>query len=71
MSNSKINENNTKYDEKEIQEILPVILVLIEGGMDALRTAVYVLENENPVVVINGSGGAADFLASCFERDIR
>ncbi|XP_052078596.1 transient receptor potential cation channel subfamily M member 2-like isoform X1 [Mytilus californianus] len=70
MSNTNNVEINTRYDENEIQEILPVILVLIEGGMDALKTAVCVLESENPVVVIDGSGGAADFLATSYERDI-
>ncbi|XP_052075933.1 uncharacterized protein LOC127714024 [Mytilus californianus] len=59
------------HDEIETRKILPVVLVLIEGGIHALRTAWSVLKNENHVVVIDGSGGAADFLAACCDRASR
>ncbi|CAC5388886.1 TRPM3 [Mytilus coruscus] len=67
---SNINTKETD-DEPETRELLPVVLVLIEGGIDALRTARSVLENENHVVVIEGSGGAADILAACYNRASR
>ncbi|CAC5386342.1 unnamed protein product [Mytilus coruscus] len=57
--------------ELETHEILPVVLVLIEGGIHALRTAKSVLNHEHHVVVIDGSGGVADFLAACYFRDTR
>lgn len=52
----------------EIQEILPIILVLVEGGILALKTVKSVLSQENHVVVVDGSGGAADFLVAYYCR---
>ncbi|CAC5379427.1 TRPM1 [Mytilus coruscus] len=51
--------------------ILPVVLVVIEGGIGAMKTALSVLENNNPVVLIKGSGGAADFLSTCYQQNSR
>lgn len=56
------------HADLETQEILPVILVLIEGGINALKTAKRILSQENHVVVIGGSGGAADFLVTYYCR---
>ncbi|CAC5358697.1 unnamed protein product [Mytilus coruscus] len=65
----KITEHDTysKNGQCETNEILPVVLVLIEGGIDALETVLSVLENNNHVVVIDGSGGAANFLSTCYQ----
>ncbi|XP_071124316.1 transient receptor potential cation channel trpm-like [Mytilus edulis] len=59
---------NIKERDLETQEILPVILVLIEGGINALKTAKRILSQDNHVVVIGGSGGAADFLVTYYCR---
>ncbi|VDI26803.1 Hypothetical predicted protein, partial [Mytilus galloprovincialis] len=69
----KCNDNHTIHKHgtrrqrahNETDEILPVVLVLLEGGIEAMETAWRVLANDNPVVVIDGSGGAADFLSTC------
>ncbi|CAG2246291.1 unnamed protein product [Mytilus edulis] len=50
-------------------DILPVVLVLIEGGHDELETAVSMLKDNNQVVVIDGSGGAANFLAALYREE--
>ncbi|XP_052077425.1 transient receptor potential cation channel subfamily M member 1-like isoform X4 [Mytilus californianus] len=64
--------NITKYDtqSKHAQcETLAVVLVLVEGGIEAMKTVSSVLANNKHVVVINGSGGAANFLSTCYRRD--
>ncbi|XP_071124311.1 transient receptor potential cation channel subfamily M member-like 2 [Mytilus edulis] len=60
--------NNDKRKKSETKEKLPVVLVLIEGEIEAMETALRVLENDNHVVVINGSGGAANFLSTSYQR---
>lgn len=45
--------------------------MLIEGRIPALRTAKSVLNHGHHVVVIDGSGGVADFLAACYDHDTR
>ncbi|CAC5379431.1 unnamed protein product [Mytilus coruscus] len=62
--NTKDKDAECKIKPDETENILPVVLVLIEGGIDPLRTAWSVLNNNNHVIVIKGSGGAANFLAS-------
>lgn len=54
----------------QIQDVLPVVLVLIEGGYEDLETARNMLKNEMPVIVIDGSGGAANFLAACYRGSL-
>ncbi|CAC5426871.1 TRPM7 [Mytilus coruscus] len=66
-----LKDSNCKNAHYETNEILPVVLVLFEGGIDAMETALSVLENDNPVVVMDGSGGAADFLSICHQRHNR
>ncbi|XP_052078842.1 transient receptor potential cation channel subfamily M member 5-like [Mytilus californianus] len=63
-----IKDTDCKHVQYETNEILPVVLVLLEGGIDAMKTTWSVLANNNPVVVIDGSGGAADFLSICHQR---
>ncbi|CAC5383684.1 Fibrinogen-like protein 1,Fibrinogen-like protein A,Angiopoietin-4,Angiopoietin-related protein 6,Techylectin-5B,Angiopoietin-related protein 7,Ficolin-1-A,Angiopoietin-related protein 1,Ficolin-1-B,Ficolin-2,Ficolin-3,Ficolin-1,Fibrinogen C domain-containing protein 1 [Mytilus coruscus] len=66
----RITKHNThsKHTRCETNEILPVVLVLIEGGIDSLETALSVLTNNNHVVIIDGSGGAANFLSICYQK---
>jgi transient receptor potential cation channel subfamily M protein 2 len=42
---------------------IPVVLLVLEGGVNTLRTATSAINNSTPVVVIQGSGRAADFIA--------
>ncbi|XP_052077430.1 transient receptor potential cation channel subfamily M member-like 2 [Mytilus californianus] len=55
-----------KTEAKITCDKLPIVLVLIEGGVDAMRTASTVMKGKNPIIAIEGSGGAANFLASCY-----
>ncbi|CAC5409977.1 unnamed protein product [Mytilus coruscus] len=68
---STIHDTERKYANYKPNEILPVVLVLIEGGIDAMKTVRSVLANNNHVVVIDGSGGAASFLSTCYQRATR
>lgn len=66
-----IPDTERQYAIYKPKEILPVVLVLIEGGIDAMKTTRSVLGNNNHVVVIDGSGGAASFLSTCYQRATR
>jgi len=41
---------------------VPVVLLVLEGGMNTLKTAREAIVNNTPVIVIAGSGRAADFI---------
>ncbi|CAC5379456.1 TRPM2 [Mytilus coruscus] len=59
----------SEYPKIQTGDILPVVLVLIEGGRQELETAVSMLKDDNQVVVIDGSGGAANFLAALYREE--
>ncbi|CAG2246289.1 TRPM1 [Mytilus edulis] len=63
------NHKRRKDSKPDTNLILPVVLVVIEGDIGAMKTALSVLKNDNPVVLIKGSGGAADFLSTCFQKN--
>ena len=46
---------------------MPVVLLVLEGGPNTLLTAATSLEKDMPVVVIQGSGRAADIIAHAFK----
>jgi transient receptor potential cation channel subfamily M protein 2 len=46
---------------------IPVVLLVLEGGVNTLRTATSAIQNGTPVVVIQGSGRAADFIAKGYD----
>lgn len=45
---------------------VPVVLLVLEGGVNTLETAASAIANNTPVVVIQGSGRAADFIAFAY-----
>ncbi|CAD5116686.1 DgyrCDS5550 [Dimorphilus gyrociliatus] len=45
---------------------VPVVLLVLEGGVNTLETAAVAIANKTPVVVIQGSGRAADFIAYAY-----
>ncbi|KAI8729644.1 transient receptor potential cation channel subfamily M member 2 [Biomphalaria glabrata] len=50
------------------QEIhIPNVLIVVEGGVGTIDTVRESLANETPVVLIKGSGRAADYLATSFD----
>ena len=46
---------------------MPVVLLVLEGGRKTLLTAATSLKKDMPVVVIQGSGRAADVIAHAVE----
>jgi len=47
---------------------IPVVLVVVEGGTDAINDACSSLEHKIPVVVCAGTGRAADILAYAYSH---
>lgn len=47
---------------------IPVVLVILEGGTDAINDAMVSLDHNIPVVVCSGTGRAADILAYAFSH---
>ncbi|KAK7104609.1 hypothetical protein V1264_019300 [Littorina saxatilis] len=47
---------------------VPSVLIVVEGGVNTLKTVNETLERNIPVVVIGKSGRAADFIANCIAR---
>ncbi|XP_061184292.1 transient receptor potential cation channel subfamily M member-like 2 [Saccostrea echinata] len=47
---------------------IPVVLVILEGGTDAIHDAMVTLEHKIPVVVCSGTGRAADILAYAYSH---
>ena len=46
---------------------IPVVCLLLEGGENSLKTAMESLNQNTPVVVIAGSGRAADYIAEAMK----
>lgn len=46
---------------------IPVILLVVEGGVNTIRTVYEAVENDNPVLIIDGSGRAANFLSKGYK----
>lgn len=65
-SSSITSESERKPVKFKPNELLPVVLVLIEGGIDAMQTVWSVLANNNHVVIVDGSGGISNVLSSCY-----
>jgi SLOG in TRPM len=49
---------------------IPLVLVLVEGGYDAIDDVHTSLENKVPVVVCAGTGRAADIIAYAYDHMI-
>ena len=47
---------------------VPVVVLVVEGGYTTLLTAFKAIETKTPVLVLAGSGRAADFIASAYEN---
>ena len=47
---------------------IPTVVVVIEGGYATLETACEAVEADIPVLVMAGSGKAADFIAAAYDR---
>ena len=47
---------------------MPVVLLVLEGGENTLSQAVEAIKNGTPVVVVQGSGRAADYIAFAYRE---
>jgi len=45
---------------------LPMVKIVVEGGIGTLRTVIQAVEKNIPVLVLEGSGGAADLIAAAY-----
>ncbi|CAF1599127.1 unnamed protein product [Adineta ricciae] len=55
---------NTDSAAEGVNELLiPIVMVLVEGGPSSIRTICQALESNTPVVVVKDSGRAADLVA--------
>ncbi|XP_071180049.1 transient receptor potential cation channel subfamily M member 4-like [Mytilus edulis] len=52
-------------------EGIPVVLIVLEGGRDAIEDAKTSLEHNNPVIIFEGTGRAADILVYAFTNPER
>ena len=39
---------------------VPIVQLVVEGGLDTLETVSYSIKNQTPTVIVKNSGGAAD-----------
>ena len=42
---------------------MPVVMLVVEGGVNTMKTMWQSIQQDIPVLVLNGSGRAADFIA--------
>ena len=58
----------TVYSGEVARAKAPAVAVLIGGGWDALHSVLTAIDEDIPVLVFAGSGGAADFFAAAYDR---
>ncbi|CAF3929782.1 unnamed protein product [Rotaria sp. Silwood2] len=57
------NTNMETTAEGTAESLIPIVMVLVEGGPSSIRTICQALESNTPLVVIKDSGRAADLVA--------
>ena len=45
---------------------MPVVTLVLEGGENTVETAAEAVKNKTPIVIIQGSGRAADVIAEAY-----
>lgn len=55
---------------KNASVYVPVVLLVLEGGPGTLETAHQAVANNTPIVIVQGSGRAADILAYAYQNSI-
>ena len=50
---------------------LPVIVIVVEGDMETLEHAATLVQKGIPIIVVKGTGKAADFIANCIEEYVQ
>ncbi|CAF1262466.1 unnamed protein product [Adineta steineri] len=57
--------------EGAVHTLIPIVMVLVEGGRSSIKTVCEALDANTPVVVVKGSGRAADLVAElhiCYSK---
>ena len=49
-----------------LEKKIPLVLIVVEGGYNTLKTVRDSVESDCPIVVVAGSGRAADYIAEAF-----
>ena len=50
---------------------LPLVVVVVEGDMKTLEHASTIVKKGIPIIVVKGTGKAADFIANCMEEYVQ
>ncbi|CAG2209309.1 unnamed protein product [Mytilus edulis] len=56
-------------EKKALQWNVPVLTIVAEGDLDTIEAVNQVLKQDLPILIIKGSGKAADFIAEFIEND--
>ena len=51
-----------------VHELVSIVLLVLGGGIDTLKTVHAALKNKTPVVIVKGSGRMADILACAYKN---
>ncbi|CAF1166712.1 unnamed protein product [Adineta ricciae] len=58
--------SQTVVEDETEQTLIPIVMVLVEGGPSSIRTICQALDSNTPVVVVKDSGRAADLVAELY-----
>lgn len=47
---------------------VPVVMIVVNGGINSMKTVWESIKNDVPVLVLDGSGRAADFIAEGYRQ---
>ncbi|XP_063431847.1 transient receptor potential cation channel subfamily M member 2-like [Mytilus trossulus] len=56
-------------ERKALEWNVPVLTIVVEGDLDTIEAVNQVLKQDLPILIIKGSGKAADFIAEFIEND--
>ncbi|CAF4200084.1 unnamed protein product, partial [Rotaria sordida] len=60
--------NNQMKDKSRQSDSIPVVLVVIDGGLETIKKVhESVIKNKIPVVLLAGTGGCCDLFAKCYQ----
>lgn len=62
MNDSTVNDPTTSNAKKQV----PVVVVCVQGGPGTVKTVISAIEANSPVLIVKGSGKAADLIAGAF-----
>ncbi|XP_069134231.1 transient receptor potential cation channel subfamily M member 2-like [Argopecten irradians] len=66
---SEVTVSPLELSDKEYKLKIPTILIVVEGGLDTIYHVANVVKSKLPVMLIRGSGMAADLIGFCLEDE--